>query len=71
MHVPAETPVTVPLLLIVAMPGLAETHGFTGAAVPRPVSCVAEPVQTVKTPVMMFEGLTVTVAVVLHPLLVV
>ena len=70
-HDPAATPVTSPLLLTVAIAGMADTHGLTGAAVPWPVSWVVEPTQTTKVPVMMFDGLTVTVVVAVQPLCVV
>jgi hypothetical protein len=71
MHDPTVTPVTIPELFTVAVPGVAETHGLTSAAVPWPVSWVVDPTQTAKTPEMMLDGFTVTVAVARHPPLVV
>jgi len=67
--VPAATPVTTPVLLTVATAGVADTHGFTAAGVPEPVNVVVEPIQTVNVPVIVGKGFTVTVAVMLQPLL--
>jgi hypothetical protein len=69
--VPAETPVTSPELLTVATPVVEETHGLEAAGVPEPVNCVVDPAQTLRVPVMVGDALTVTVAVVMHPLLLV
>jgi hypothetical protein len=69
MLVPALTPVTTPALFTVATPGVAEIHGFTAAGVPDPVNVVVAPTQTVNVPVMVGSALTVTVAVLLQPLL--
>lgn len=69
--VPAATPVTTPALVTVATAGVAETHGFTAAGVPEPVNVVVDPTQTDNVPVMVGNGLTVTVTVAgaeLHPL---
>lgn len=66
---PAATPVTTPVLLTVATAGVAETHGFTAAGVPEPVSVVVAPTQTVSVPVMVGFALTVTVAVCVQPTL--
>lgn len=71
MLVPPATPVTTPILLTVAIAGVAETHGFTAAGVPEPVKVVVDPVQTVNVPVMVGKAFTVTVAVMLHPVLLV
>ena len=65
--VPDETAVTRPVLLIVATPVEADTHAFVFAAMPEPVSCVVNPGQTVKVPVIVGSALTVTVAVAEHP----
>ena len=67
--VPADTPVTRPVLFTVATPGDADTHGFTAAGVPDPVSCVVNPTHTVKLPVIVGAAVMVTVAVLVHPLL--
>jgi hypothetical protein len=69
--VPAATPVTTPALLTVATPVLEDVHGFTAAGVPDPVSVVVDPTQTFNVPVIAGCALTVTVAVLLHPLLLV
>src|SRR5579871_2296830 len=69
--VPPVSPDTSPVLLTVATPGDAETHGLVAAGVPEPVSCVVEPVQTVNVPVIVGAEVTVTVAVAVHPLLLV
>ena len=66
---PTVTPVTRPVLLTVATPGVAETHGLTAAAVAEPVRVVVDPRQTLSVPVMVGRALTVTVAVMVHPLL--
>ncbi len=62
--VPALTPVTNPVLLIVATAGLEETHGVVVAAVPLPVNCVVPCAQITKVPVIVDKGFTVTVAVI-------
>jgi hypothetical protein len=67
--VPADTPVTTPALFTVATPVLDDAHGFTAAGVPEPVKVVVDPIQTVSVPVIVGRGLTVTVTVLLHPLL--
>ena len=59
---PAETPVTKPVLDTVATAGVADTHGLVAAAVPEPVSCVVDPIQTLSVPVMVGSGFTVTTA---------
>jgi len=69
--VPAATPVTSPELLTVATVGVAETHGVDVAAVPEPVSSVEAPMQVVSVPEMVGDALMVTVAVLVHPALVV
>jgi hypothetical protein len=67
--VPAETPVTRPVLFTVATAGVAEIQGFEAAGVPEPVNCVVDPVQTMSVPVIVGNAFTVTVEVELHPLL--
>jgi hypothetical protein len=62
MLVPAPTPVTTPVLLIVATDVVPDTHGFVAAGVPDPVNAVVDPTQTVKVPEIVGEALTVTVA---------
>ena len=69
--VPAATPVTRPVALTVATPGVAETQGVVTAAVADPVSCVVAPTQTVSVPVIVGRALTVTIAVLVHPALLV
>jgi hypothetical protein len=53
----------------VATAVLDDTHGFDAAGVPDPVSCVVELTHTDKVPLIVGVEYTVTVAVVLHPLL--
>ena len=65
--VPEATPVTRPVLLTVATPVDADTHGVVEAAVPEPASWVVDPTHEVRVPVIEGKELTVTVAVVLHP----
>jgi len=65
--VPATTPFTRPVLLIVATVVFADTQGVVVAAVPDPVNWVVNPAQTVNVPVIVGIALTVTVAVLVHP----
>jgi hypothetical protein len=67
--VPAETPVTTPELDIVATAVVPETQGVVMSAIPEPVNTVVEPTQTFKVPEIVGKALTVTVAVVIQPLL--
>jgi len=67
--VPAATPVTTPALLTVATPVLEEVQGLTAAGVPDPDNDVVDPTQTLKVPEIVGCALTVTVTVLLHPLL--
>ena len=67
--VPAATPVTRPVLLTVATPVEEETQGFDEAAVADPVNCVVDPAQTLNVPPIVGKAFTVTVTVMLHPLL--
>ena len=60
--VPALTPVTSPVLLIVATPVDADDHGVVGFAVAEPDNCVVLPTQAISVPVIVGSGLTVTVA---------
>ena len=48
-----------------------DTHGVVAAAVADPVSWVVDPMQTVSVPVIAGAALTVTVAVLVHPALLV
>ena len=66
---PAETAVTKPVLLTVATPVVADTHGLEAAAVADPVSWVVDPAQTLNVPTIVGRALTVTVAVIIQPLL--
>lgn len=68
--VPAATPVTTPVLLIVATLVVAEDHGVVASGVPEPVKVVVNPAQTVSVPVIVGVPLTVTVAVFVQPELV-
>ena len=65
--VPAPVPVTSPLLFAMATSSVDDTHGLDEAAVPVPVSCVVDPKQTSIVPVMEGTAFTVTVAVLVHP----
>ena len=67
--VPAATPVTRPVVFTVASAVVADVHGLVVAAVPEPVSWVAEPTQVLNVPVIVGMAVTVTVAVFTHPLL--
>ena len=69
--VPAATPDTNPDPLTVAISGEAETHAFEFAAVGEPVNWVVDPAQTVNVPEIEGSALTVTVAVILQPRLLV
>jgi len=69
--VPPVTPVTSPVLSTVATAVVADTHGFTAAGIPEPVSVVVAPAHIVKTPVIVGLPLIVTVAVIEQPLLLV
>ena len=62
--VPALTPVTNPVLFIVATKGFDETHGFVEAAVALPVNWVVKPTQTFNVPVRVGNAFTTTVAVI-------
>jgi hypothetical protein len=67
--VPGLTPVTTPALLTVATPALEEVHGLTAAGVPEPVKVIVELLQTEFGPEIEGCGFTVTVAVLVQPLL--
>jgi len=69
--VPAETPVTRPVLLTVAIAVLEDDHGVVASGVPLPVSCVVESSQTANVPVIVGNAVTVMVAVTSHALLLV
>jgi hypothetical protein len=64
IDVPAETPVTMPVVETVATEGLAEIQGLVEAGVPLPVNAIVEPTQTLLFPVIVGLTLTVTVIVV-------
>jgi hypothetical protein len=66
--VPALTGVTKPLFDTVATAVFDDTHGVLAAAVPEPVNCVVLPIHTLSVPVIDGSALTVTVAVLVHPL---
>ena len=67
--VPALFPVTTPALVIVATTVLEDVHGLTAAGVPEPVNVVVPSSQIVNVPVIEGWAFTVTVTVLLHPLL--
>ena len=69
--VPGLTPVTTPVLVTVATPVLEDVHGLTAAGVPEPVNVIVEPSQTAVGPPIVGLALTVTVTVLLQPLLLV
>jgi hypothetical protein len=69
MLVPAPTAVTNPVELTVATEVVPETQGFVAAGVPEPFNCVVAPMQTVNVPVIVGKAVTVTVAVVVQPVL--
>jgi hypothetical protein len=56
-------------LFTVATAGVAEVHGFTAAGVPEPVNVVVAPTHTLNVPPIVGCALTVTVAVLLQPVL--
>ena len=66
--IPALTPVTTPPLVIVATPGVADDHGVVACAVAEPDNVVVEPTQTLNVPLIVGNGLTVTVTVFIQPL---
>ena len=70
---PADTPVTIPVALTVAIAVFEDVQGFVVAGVPLPVSCVVAPTQADKVPVMVTAaaGFMVISAVLLQPLLLV
>jgi len=69
--VPADTPVTTPVLSTVATAGVADTHGLTAAGIPEPANAEVLPIHAFKVPVITGRAFTVTVAVVVQPLLLV
>ena len=69
MEVPADTPVTKPVLLTVATAGFEDTHGLIVAAVAEPVNCVVPFTHAVNVPLIVGKPLMVTTCVVWHPLL--
>ena len=68
---PADTPVTLPALSTVATAGVADTHGLTAAGVPDPVQVVLAATATLAAPVMVGSAFTLTVAVIVQPLVLV
>jgi hypothetical protein len=66
--VPADTPVTTPVLFTVATAVLLLDHGVVVAAVAVPVKVVVPPTHTFNVPVIVGNGLTVNVVVAWHPL---
>jgi hypothetical protein len=68
IDVPALTAVTTPVLLTVATPVVAETHGLLVAAVALPVNVKLLPTHIAALPVIVGSVLTVIVTDFLHPL---
>jgi hypothetical protein len=60
--VPALTPVTSPVLLIVATAVDADDHGVVASAVAEPDNCVVLPTQAFNVPEIVGNGLTVMIA---------
>ena len=65
--VPAENPVTTPVLFTVATNGVAETQGVIAAGEAEPTNVVVFPTQTDNIPEIVGLGFTVTIAVCLQP----
>lgn len=68
---PADKPVTTPVLLMVATVVLEEVHGLTVAGVPEPLKVMLLPAQSEAGPVMVGVGSMVMVTVFTQPALVV
>ena len=66
--VPAATPVTNPVALIVATAVFDEVHAFTAAGEAEPFNCLVAPIQADKVPPIVGNALTVTALVFEHPL---
>ena len=69
--VPADTPVTSPVLLIVATAVFDDTHGLTAAAVAEPDKASVAPTQIGAAPVIVGKAFTVTLNVRIQPLVLV
>ena len=65
MTVPADTPVTKPNEVTVAIAVFEDTHGLA-AAVADPVNCVVALTQTVRVPLIVGNGFKVTVITLLY-----
>jgi hypothetical protein len=65
--VPAETPVTNPVVLTVATAGVAETQGVVASGVAVPVNWVVALTHAVNVPLIAGKTFTVTVAFTIHP----
>ena len=61
-YVPALTPVTSPVLLIVATLVVADDHGVVASAVAEPDNCVVLLTQALSVPVIVGSGLMVMIA---------
>ena len=68
---PADTPVTLPALSTVATAVVADTHGLTAAGAAELVKVVILPIHTFSVPVTVGSASTLTVAVIVQPLLLV
>lgn len=67
MLLPADTPVTTPVLLMVATPVLELVHGVVADGVPEPLNVKLAPMQPCVPPVMVGAALTVTVTLFEQP----
>ena len=65
---PTETPVTFPVLSMVAISGSELVHGEEDKGFPEPVSVILSPTQTLSGPEIKGDDTTVSVSVALHPL---
>jgi hypothetical protein len=67
MEVPRIAPVTKPVDETEAMVEEAESQGVVAKAFPEPISCVVEPMQVFKFPVIVGRAFMVTLAFAEHP----
>ena len=65
--VPADTPVTTPVLETVATPVLDDAQGVVASGVAEPVSVELWPTQATNVPVIVGKAFTVNVAVCVQP----
>lgn len=69
VDVPAATPVTTPVLLIVATAVLDVVQGVVASGLAEPVKVVLLPTQVFSVPLIVGRGFTVKLAVWVQPLL--